>query len=210
MTSCKIMMMFLKHNIIPLKLVFVTSGTLESAVGGCGAQTWGKVRGWLWAGVSSGRAWVPVAAHRPWDCPRLFGHPLGGQGCVHQHWGSPHSQEGNVAHSPLQPARVSHCSTTNNLSCWFQNRWKGKQSLFTKCCAKQVRTSAVVSLEEGSSPSLANDHRIWTRKEGGKNLMAFWHLHSPSCHQIVKWETVTQDLFLSQIRRVLEPIDLFI
>lgn len=142
--------------------------------------------------------------------PQALWPPLRRTGLCSPALGLSHSQEGNVAHSPLQPARVSHCSTTNNLSCWFQNRWKGKQSLFTKCCAKQVRTSAVVSLEEGSSPSLANDHRIWTRKEGGKNLMAFWHLHSPSCHQIVKWETVTQDLFLSQIRRVLEPIDLFI
>lgn len=73
----------------------------------------------------------------------------------------------------------------NNLSYLFQNGWKGKQSLFTNCYVKQGRTSAVVCLEEGSSPSLANDHRIWTRKGGREKpyglLAPAFPFLSPNC-----------------------------
>lgn len=67
-------------------------------------------------------------------------------------------------------------------------------------------------LEEGASPfSLANQHQGWD-EEGGREkplghlALPFWQLHSSFCHRTVKWETVTQDLFLSQIKRELELI----
>lgn len=68
--------------------------------------------------------------------------------------------------------------------------------------------------EEGAfSFSLANQcqARAGMGKEGGESLLAIWPYPSGSCvpffcHWTVKWETVTQDLFLSQIRRELELI----